>query len=938
MQTSVRRIFTTYGAISLFLLGQLFFTATSGFSAVESIARPTPRKVIAVIPADLPPTYFLDKSGTPAGFAIDVMNELALRSDLAVEYVTTKGWDEAIQLVLAGKADLIPSLTINEQRMELLAFTKTVDSLRINLVVTSGNNSIQGIAPGLTIGVLKGSAPHIFLKNNQTIKLETFNDLQTMLFELLAGHVDGIVSLTSNIMKLAADAGIEEKVKVIGKPVIEAKRGIALRKEETELLTSLNKVIDDFVDTPDYRQIYVKWYGKPKSYWTGKRVGWSMGVLLVMLTAVFTIWRFREKELVNRRLEQTNNLLRESEKKYSRLIDTANEGVWVIDENRKTTFVNARLAEMLEYIPEEMIGQTLDSFVFKEDLADHAEKMEKRRHGKGEVYERRYKKKDGQAVWTLTSAAALMSETGQFQGGFAMITDITVRKQAEAERRESEDKYRTLFDNAGDSIFISDTEGKIVAVNEHACKTLGYTHAEFMTMAVEAVDTPEQSRFVPERIAQLMERGRIAFETVHQRKDGTPVPTDVTVSKITWGGKPAIMSICRDITERKRAEEERRSMELQLQQAQKLESLGVLAGGIAHDFNNILMAIMGNADLALMRINKESPAVDNLKRIEQSAARAADLAKQMLAYSGKGKFVVEHIDMSRLVEEMLNMVEVSISKKAVLRLNLTSLIPSVEADATQLRQIIMNLVINASEAIGEKSGVIAINTGCMECDKNYLTSVWLDENLGTGLYVYLEVSDTGCGMDKDTLAKLFDPFFTTKFTGRGLGMAAVLGIVRGHKGAIRVYSEPDKGSSFKILLPAVDRPVEIFNGGNQVDDWRGEGTVLLVDDEETVRAIGSEMLRELGFQVVTAEDGRDAVELFKSRDDIDFVILDLTMPKMNGEQCFRELRKLKPEMKIIMSSGFNQQEVTQKFVGKGLSGFIQKPYRLSVLKEVIRGI
>ncbi|MEI6702128.1 MAG: response regulator, partial [Deltaproteobacteria bacterium] len=455
---------------------------------------------------------------------------------------------------------------------------------------------------------------------------------------------------------------------------------------------------------------------------------------------------------------------------------------------------------------------------------------------------------------------------------------------------------------------------------------------------VEAVDTPEQSRFVPERIAQLMERGRIAFETVHQRKDGTPVPTDVTVSKITWGGQPAIMSICRDITGRKQAEEERRSMELQLQQAQKLESLGVLAGGIAHDFNNILMAIMGNADLALMRINKESPAVDNLKRIEQSAARAADLAKQMLAYSGKGKFVVEHIDMSRLVEEMINMVEVSISKKAVLRLNLTSLIPSVEADATQLRQIIMNLVINASEAIGEKSGVIAINTGCMECDKNYLTSVWLDENLGTGLYVYLEVSDTGCGMDKDTLAKLFDPFFTTKFTGRGLGMAAVLGIVRGHKGAIRVYSEPDKGSSFKILLPAVDRPVEIFNGGNQVDDWRGEGTVLLVDDEETVRAIGSEMLRELGFQVVTAEDGRDAVELFKSRDDIDFVILDLTMPKMNGEQCFRELRKLKPEMKIIMSSGFNQQEVTQKFVGKGLSGFIQKPYRLSVLKEVIRGI
>jgi PAS domain S-box-containing protein len=402
-------------------------------------------------------------------------------------------------------------------------------------------------------------------------------------------------------------------------------------------------------------------------------------------------------------------------------------------------------------------------------------------------------------------------------------------------------------------------------------------------------------------------------------------------------GVPSRMiGIVKDITERKQAEEERDRLELQMQQAQKLESLGVLAGGIAHDFNNILMAIMGNADLALMRINPESPVVDNLQRIEQAAARAADLAKQMLAYSGKGKFVVEHIDVSRLVEEMHNMMEVSISKRAVFRFNLTRPLPSVEADATQLRQIIMNLVINASEAIGEKSGVIAISTGCMTCDKNYLKSVWLNENLTDGLYVYLDISDTGCGMEAATLTKLFDPFFTTKFTGRGLGMAAVLGIVRGHKGAIRVYSEPGKGSSFKILLPAVDRPAEIFNGAAHVDSWKGEGTVLLVDDEETVRAIGSEMLRELGFQVVTADDGRDALEIFKSRDDISFVILDYTMPHLNGEECFRELRTLKPDVKVIMSSGFNQQEITEKFVGKGLAGFIQKPYRMTVLKEALK--
>jgi CheY-like chemotaxis protein len=309
----------------------------------------------------------------------------------------------------------------------------------------------------------------------------------------------------------------------------------------------------------------------------------------------------------------------------------------------------------------------------------------------------------------------------------------------------------------------------------------------------------------------------------------------------------------------------------------------------------------------------------------------------MLAYSGKGKFVVENIDLNHLLEDMLHMLEVSISKKAVLRLNPYHPLPSVEADATQMRQIVMNLVINASEAIGDRSGVIAITTGCMDCDRSYLKDVWLDENITEGLYVYLEIADTGCGMDKDTLAKLFDPFFTTKFTGRGLGMAAVLGIIRGHKGAIKVYSEAGKGTSFKILLPASSQPATDAVCAIGQDNWKGIGTALLVDDEEVVRLVGAEMLRELGFVVITANDGNEAVEIFKNNPGISFVILDLTMPHMDGEQCFRELRQLNPNVKVIMSSGYNEQEVSQKFVGKGLAGFIQKPYRLNVLKEIVKG-
>jgi PAS domain S-box-containing protein len=520
---------------------------------------------------------------------------------------------------------------------------------------------------------------------------------------------------------------------------------------------------------------------------------------------------------------------------------------------------------------------------------------------------------------------------------------------AESMRRESLESYQVIFNATNEAIFVHDAEsGCIVDVNDRMLEIYGYTYNEALMADIGQLsegNPPYSQAEAFENVQKAMTEGPQVFEWRCRKKTGELFWTEVSLKRVTTNEYDRVIAVVRDITERKNLDDvlriyevERLALERQLLHAQKLESLGVLAGGIAHDFNNILTSIVGNADLALMKMTPESPSIDNLLRIESAAANAADLARQMLAYSGKGKFVVENLDLNRLLEEMLHMLEVSISKKAVLHLNLTPNLPSVEVDATQVRQILMNLVINASEAIGDKSGVIAINTGCMDCDKNYLKDVWLDENITEGVYVFLEISDTGCGMNKDTLAKIFDPFFTTKFTGRGLGMAAVLGIVRGHKGAIKVYSEPGKGTTFKVLLPASSMPAEICNHDTPTDDWKGNGAVLLVDDEETIRDIGQEMLQELGFSTFTANDGRAAIEIFSQHPDITFVILDLTMPHMDGEQCFRELRKLNPDVKVIMSSGFNEFEVTRKFVGKGLAGFIQKPYKLSELKEAIRKI
>lgn len=398
-----------------------------------------------------------------------------------------------------------------------------------------------------------------------------------------------------------------------------------------------------------------------------------------------------------------------------------------------------------------------------------------------------------------------------------------------------------------------------------------------------------------------------------------------------------LLGITRDVTEHKKAEENRLRMEKQLLHAQKMESLGVLAGGIAHDFNNILTSVLGNTELALMRIDSNSPVADHLRRIEQSSLRAADLAKQMLAYSGKGRFVLDSLDINHLVEETVNSLEASLSGSTI-RLNLTRPLKPVLADANQIRQVIVNLAINAAEAIGDSRGVITITTAQAMYDSGSLQDLWINTGLPANTYVSIEVSDTGCGMDTETVARIFDPFFTTKFTGRGLGMAAVLGIVRGHKGTINVKSEVGKGTTFTVLLPASTETATVVEYvETPVASTHDTRTVLLVDDEESVRDLGSQMLKMLGYDAITASNGLEAVELYKRHSNtISFVILDLTMPIMDGEQVYSQLRAVNPSVKVIISSGYSEHDVANLFTGKGIAGVLQKPFTSSNLSNAIK--
>ncbi|HUT63752.1 MAG TPA: ATP-binding protein [Anaerolineae bacterium] len=372
------------------------------------------------------------------------------------------------------------------------------------------------------------------------------------------------------------------------------------------------------------------------------------------------------------------------------------------------------------------------------------------------------------------------------------------------------------------------------------------------------------------------------------------------------------------------------TIETNLQHTQKLETLGILASGIAHDFNNLLVTILGNADLALLKLSSDSPLYHSIENIKKASLRASGLTNQILAYSGKGSFIVEPIDLNMFVDEMAHLLKVSISKNVTIKFSFTENLPTIEADAAQIRQVVMNLITNASEAIGENTGSITIKTGVTNTEKEQVS----DKDLDSGKYVYIEIADTGCGMDEKTKAQIFDPFYTTKLTGRGLGLSIVHENVRGHKGSINVTSEPDGGTVFTVYLPFSGKPLKVAEEEMMpTNDMliRG-GSILVIDDEKDVLEVIKTMLETINFTVYTVSSGREGVEFFHNNaDKIDIILIDITMPNMNGEEVLNEIRKKSADIPVILSSGYSEHDVKQQITERYLTDFIQKPYQIKTL-------
>jgi PAS domain S-box-containing protein len=592
--------------------------------------------------------------------------------------------------------------------------------------------------------------------------------------------------------------------------------------------------------------------------------------------------------------------------------------------------MNAAWPTVLGWSVAELEGARFLDLVHPDDLASTLEAIQRLSGGEPVIdFTNRYRAKDG-------SYRFIEWRSAPAPGGliYAAARDVTQRLETERALRASEERFRRIFELVPNPLTLADAQGALLDCNESFCQTSGYAREEILGRQPMDLGMWPDSERRNLLVETLRRTGYVrSFEMPARRRDGKLQTILLSVRMLDLAGQPTIVAAAQDITEQ-------RSLEQQMLHGQKLESLGVLAGGIAHDFNNLLTGILGNADLALLDLSPVAPARDSLTAIGTAARRAAELCRQLLAYSGKGRFLVQPVDLAELVQEMGHLLSVSISKKVVLNYHFSPDLPTVEADATQMRQVVMNLIVNASEAIGERSGVISVTTELAHCDADYLKGSYCAEDLQPGDFVSLEIADSGHGMDRATLDRIFDPFFTTKFTGRGLGLAAVLGIVRGHHGAIHVYSEPGRGTTFKLLFPASSAAISNAAGrSTQAAPWQGKGQILVVDDEESVRTLGRRMLERSGFSVITAADGREALDRFGPlRDDIALVLLDLTMPHLDGEACFHALRQMKADVKVVLSSGYNEQDVVNLFSGKGLAGFIQKPYTTDELLAKVREI
>jgi PAS domain S-box-containing protein len=643
------------------------------------------------------------------------------------------------------------------------------------------------------------------------------------------------------------------------------------------------------------------------------------------------------------------------------LLDSVRDVVWTTTgDGDRFLFINSAV--------EHVYGLTREAFkqnpliwlevVHPEDRERVQRESKRLNQGASSVeLEYRILRPDGSVRWLRDRKITIRDAEGRMLRLGGIAADITDSKGAEEllwtqheqlerdfatrteQLRRAEKKYRSLVENAGDPIYSISPQGEIISLNEAWERTTGHPREQWVGAAFGPLVHPDDGELTERSFLAALAGEPCVYEARYQAANGKYRLAEHSLApQLDADGRVTeVIGVARDITDRRKMQREQRQFEERMQQIQKLESLGLLAGGIAHDFNNLLMGVLGEADLALEDLDGDAPLRPSLETIRAAAQRLAEMANQMLAYSGRGRFTVVRTDLNTVVVEMVRLLRSSLSKKVTLACELSEEPLQLEADTSQLDQVVMNLITNAAEAMDAAGGCVQIRSTATLLEQPLLPEGWPGEPLSPGRYLVLEVSDSGAGMDRQLLSRIFEPFFTSKATGRGLGLAAVFGIVRGHSGAIEVESRPGEGSTFRVYFHPADEqaiaPTPDADEGSGL--LRGSGTVLVVDDELVARRVAREILDQAGYTVLTAQDGQEGLELLQAHEGpVQLVVLDLTMPRLDGPATFRELRRRWPALAVVVTSGYDERQASPQMLRQAT--FLQKPYQAAALTRAVR--
>ncbi len=634
-----------------------------------------------------------------------------------------------------------------------------------------------------------------------------------------------------------------------------------------------------------------------------------------------------------RELKEARKALSDSENRYRKLTETIKDLLYVQDMNFDLTYVSPSVFQLFGYTVEEALKLKMQDFLTPESLKKALEsfnEMVARSETDGDIdipfVEFEFIRKDGSTFWGELKVSFLRDLEGRIIGTQGILRNIDERKKAEEALRQSELRFRSLFDLSPQAIALSEIDtGRLIDVNEKFCEITKYAKHEILgrtTTEIGFYSPNDRERFIKEFEKKRSVNG---LEMDFKAKDGTLIYSQMYANIIQFGDKQIILTVFLDMSEE-------RKLRSQFLKAQRMEAIGNLAGGIAHDFNNLLMGIQGNTSLMLLEAGDEShPYYKMLKNIEKHVQSGAKLTRQLLDYARKGRYEIRPINVNQLVEETVESFQRA-RRQIKVHQDLAPDLNYIEADLSQIEQVLLNLYINAADAMSG-GGHLYIKTRNVT-DTDMEGAPYKPKK---GSYVLLIITDTGMGMDKEVQDRIFEPFFTTKEMGKGtgLGLASVYGIVKGHGGYISVESERGQGSTFKVFLPASIKQLK-KQISFPTDIITGKGTILIIDDDESVLEVGSRMLQKLGYETFTAENGAQAVEIYREyTNKIDLIILDLIMPGIQGGEVYDNIKKINPDAKVLLSSGYSIDGEAKKILERGCNGFLQKPFDIHTLSQKV---